>query len=907
MNPNVRRPLYSGTRDIDALWFDLGLIGEAAARRRILARWKPGASLYRVADGLLLKLARPLLLDCASAGGLALCRLDGILSSAPLAPDERASIPHGGCWLVRGAQAHAYQPGEAERVDPAAWIDLSAIPVRKPLALPEARVRVTLAAPEAGKDLRTILNGTIKPASDRRAEFLRALADQDGGNSGSALGNAALAAGMFAAAGAGMAARLLARLRPRGGAADDGNGRSASTDKASGEQGQGSLSQRLFAALTAMAVLTRISKVIGWKQAAYLKKMVDMFERGDIAEALRHAIPLGSANEPGALRQMLWTPGARSSLDITGRTRRSAVMGVGEDMDTYLRKSYRAMFERLDRAGRIDEATFVMAELLREGTQAVDYLEKNERLRQAAELAETLELDGGVRVRMWVMAGDVERAVRVARLSGTFAEAVILLEKRNHPAARILRMQWAEYLFDGGDFLGSVDVIWALEEYRALAADWLAQAERAGHMLGARALVRKLLLMPDSLASSVATIDALLERDDEAGPRLRAALAEEILALGSQSVATIRLAAEVLRHVVAERTAGLNQLERKQIEKLLTLADNGMLKSDLPALQFKVVQAVGQPLNVKTPPLQAEAGDRGLMPIHDARRLPDGHYLLALGESGVVRVTATGKQVIHFPIPAYHLVLAAKGDRALALARRGDVMRVGRVDLTSCKFSDWISHPFDAWAPQYDGVVWNAVIDNRIVAIDTTRDTLAVVWQVADLPGKIIDFYDNGATQTIVMANQRELEQWCYSLPGRRLTQRDVISRPGEDVSHILAHSHSAHPLLVTVMKSDLLCFILLRRPQGSSLDLDVSIEPSGIRVDVRDGWIVVQYTDDDGILRWKIVDLWVNQCVAELSMRDALHPGVSANDMHILLFDRAGRLLDIDCATSKVHGLTLS
>lgn len=907
MSTNIRRPLYSGTREIDALWFDASLLGEAQARRRVLALWAPGASLYRVASGLLLKLARPVFVDCASAGGLPLCRLDGILSSAPLAPDERATIPHGGCWLVRGAQAHAYQLGDTDRVDPAAWIDLSGIAVRTPLALPEAKVRVALAPPEAGKDLRTILGGAIMPASDRRAEFLRALTSQDGEKQGSALGNAALAVGMLAAAGAGMAARLLARLRPGAGTHGEGNGRSGSSGKAGRAGPQGTLSQRMFAALTAIAMLTRISNVIGWKQAAYLRKMVDMFERGDIAEALRHAIPLGSANDQAAARQMLWTPGERASLEITGPRRNNAVMGVGAEMDDYLRKSYRAMFERLDRAGRIDEATFVLAELLREGMQAVDYLEKHERFRQAAELAETLELDPGLCVRMWVSAGDVERAVRIARLNGAFAEAVILLEKSNHPAAAVLRMQWAEYLFDGGDYIGAVDAIWKLKQYRTLAADWLAQAEKAGHILGARALVRKLLLMPESLASSVPTIDALLERDDEAGPRLRAALAEEILALGSQSAATTRLAAEVLRRVVAERNTGLNNLERKQIDKLLTLADDGMFKSDLPALQFKVAQAVGQQLNVKSPRLQASAGEAGLMPIHDARRLPDGHYLLALGESGIVRVTAAGKRVIHFPIPAYHLVLSQNGDRALALARRGNVLRVGRVDLSTCKFSDWISHPFDAWAPQYDGVVWNAVIDNRIVAIDTTRDTLAVIWQVADLPGKIIDFYDTGVTQTIIMANERELQLWRYSLPARRLMQRDSIGLPPREVTRAMAHSNSSYPMLVTVEGKDGAFKVSLRRPQGSSLDLKAGTQEDQIRVDIREGWIVVQHSDGGGHMDWLIVDQWANQCVAALTMSDAQHPGVAANGGHILLFDRAGRLLDIDCETSTVRWLTLS
>ena len=68
-------------------------------------------------------------------------------------------------------------------------------------------------------------------------------------------------------------------------------------------------------------------------------------------------------------------------------------------------------------------------------------------------------------------------------------------------------------------------MIWPLEEYRSVALSWLMQAEQAGRRPGARALVRKLALMPDSLASSLETITAMLEQAGDDGAATRASLA----------------------------------------------------------------------------------------------------------------------------------------------------------------------------------------------------------------------------------------------------------------------------------------------------------------------------------------------------------------------------------------------
>ncbi len=911
MRSNIRRPLFGGMREIDAIWFDVALIGEAQARQRVLGWWQAGARVHRAADGYLLTLAKPRFVNCEALDGLALCRVGGILSSAPLAADERTAIPHGGCWLVRGAQAHAFPLADADLLDPATWIDVSAIAIRAPLALPVSTARVMLDAPEESKSLRDILEGAIPPPSERRAEFLRAVRAESHKKS-AGIGGKVAAAGLAAAAGAGFLSLLLSRLFSRGIGNGNGTGSGSGSGTPSGPRKpmpDAPWKQRLYAAAARLAAFSKMSKLIGWRQAAYLRKMVDMFERGDIAEALRHAIPIDG--NPQSERQAFGTPQARSSLEITAPGGTSSVIGLGPEIQSYLRQSYRQLFQRLEREGRIDEATFVLAELLKSGVEAVDYLERNGRMKQAAQLAETLELAPEIAVRLWILAGDAPRAVRIARLTGAFAEAVRQLERTQSAQAGPLRALWAEYLSDRGDLVEAAEAIWPLEQYRSLALRWLLQAEQAGRALGTRALVRKLALMPDSLADSVPAISALLESQAHDAAQLRASLATELIALGVHSTATKRLAGEVLRHVIAERSAGLNQLDKNAINKVLAFGDAAMLKSDLPPLNFDAAPSATVPnYGVRAPaaPLDAELDERGLMQIHDARRLPDGHYLIALGESGVVRVNRAGKQLVHFPLPAYHLVLSQNGERMLALARRGDMIRASRIDLTTCKVSDWLSHPFDSWADQFDGVVWNAVIDNRIVAIDTSKDKLSVIWQVADLPGKIIDFLDDGATQTILLANDRELQQWRYVLPARRLGQRDDVPLPPEGVAMVLAHGTSASPMLVWIKDGADGTVLTASRPGGVELAFKLGlVDPASLKAEIKDGWLMVCTRTGDGLFRCHVANRNADKVVAELRLPQANHPGVAAHDGHVLVFDRNGRLIDVDIAAGSVRSLTLS
>ena len=76
---------------------------------------------------------------------------------------------------------------------------------------------------------------------------------------------------------------------------------------------------RLDAWLARVLDTTRLGAIIGQRQADYLARLMDMFERGDLDAALKHAMPLGGTAVPGQTQPTLGVPSPRESLDISLR------------------------------------------------------------------------------------------------------------------------------------------------------------------------------------------------------------------------------------------------------------------------------------------------------------------------------------------------------------------------------------------------------------------------------------------------------------------------------------------------------------------------------------------------------------------------------------------------------------
>lgn len=904
MKPAVRRPLFDGTRELRGIWFDPDLIGEDRARSRILQHWQPGSRLYKVFKGYFLEFPQKRYLHCAGLDGLAIAEVNGILTSAPLHADEFAAISSNSFCLVAGAQIQTTTLTLTDRIDPSAWLDLSAISVRTPLAFPKAGQQSTIEEPAPGKDIRDILGDAIPPASDKQKAFLDETAELiEGGKLpedayqknplSQRVGSVALSA-------LGLMASWLSNLvdfRQKG--KDQAWGASAKPEELS------PLAQKLADFAEKIASMSSISKLLGKRQAKFLGEMMDMFERGDLNEALRHAIPLDSLQKKHT-RQAFGIPRRRDNLSISNGSGMSSSINFGNSVQEHLRQLYRRTFERLDREGKIDEAVFVLAELLKSGTEAVTYLESKDRIKQAAELADTLELAAEIRVRLWWLAGDFERAAKIARLFNSFAEAVHLLDKKHAKEGRELRKHWAQAVAARGDLADAAEILWPLEEEREQALSWLSQAERAGGILGVRALTKKLSLQVSDLKQSEASIRHILDMPGESGAQLRARLALELMTLKERSPASTRLAAEVLRHVLAERSAGLNQLQKQDITRLTEFADAAVLRADLPALNLPVDTATIAFI-ARRDPLEMLFEERGLMRIHDACRLPDGHYLLALGESGVSVVNQVGKQLAHYPIPAHHLVLSDNGQRALVLAKRDSTMRISRIDLQSRSVADWLSMPLTFWSRRYDGLHWNVVMNNRLLAIDTSVDKLHVVWQIADLPGEIFAYAENNHAQTLLIGTDDGFEQWRYLLPSRRLNQRDSWTLPDSDVWRILPVDNADEPARIYLKSNrDSNAILLAKSSLVAGFEVNTGVSQQAPEVHLEDGMIFVASTNDEVTL-WEVKTLAQGKTLLKLALPFADHPGVHVQREYIMLFDRAGRLVEINRSNGMVRAMTVN
>ncbi len=889
-----------------ALWFDLTLLGEEEARRRVLAHWQAGARLFLMHEGYLLEWAQACWHQVEALDGLALCEVGHVLSSAPLTQAELAQLDAGAYWLVRGAHALAATPDA--RCDPAAWLDLRAIALREPLAFPRGVVDPALVLPEAPMHLRDILGGAIPAPSAEREAFLRQSSQAVGEGGTSARKGAAGIAGAVGLGVLGLLASWASRFLPASATASAGGGDQSASGSGSARQtqrpaGLTSWARRLADLTVRLAMFTRISTLLGWRQAQYMRKMLDMFEDGDLQEALRHAIPIDAVNQ-GQPRQALGTPRARSQLTVTGPSAVAATLDFGNEMQQHLRAIYRRTFERLDREGKIDEAVYVLAELLQCGAEAVTYLETKERFQQAAQLAETVELAAEIRTRLWLLAGDTTRAIRLARLHNSFADVVRQLESKQSVHAASLRRQWAEHLAARGDLAEAIDVIWPLPEHHALALACLVQAQRAGGTLGMRALARKLALLPNMLSASASAIGAVLAAGGDDGAQQRARLAKELLVVKPQSAATRRVAAALARQVIAERMEGLNQLDRTDLSGLVELGDSALLRADLPTLRLPAAPPQDM-LAKRSSVLHLTLNERGLLAIHDVRYLPDGHYLLALGEGGLLRVNRLGKQVAHYPVPAYHLVMAASGQRALALARRDQTYRISRIDLITGKVADWLCLPLRYWSEHYDGVTWNVALDARIAAIDTTAAQLTISWQVADLPGEIVAYADDGNFQVVLLKVGYTVEQWSYAQPGRQLRQRESWEHSEVGNDALMPSTALGAPYCVTVAREASGARLHIGR-LGAGVDVDLALGAlEDCRVFQRYNWLFIVAVEGDQ-MRCLVLNR-SGQTKAIVTMEQADNVRVCVQGDHILVFDRAGRLLDIDSLSGQVQTHSLS
>lgn len=965
---HVRQPSLKGRRPVAGLWLPADWLAVEVRAALLLRHWRAGSAAWRFPEGDLLRFNATVVQDCDALEGWPLLALEtGGLCSAELTQEEQATLPAADLWLVQGGRVAALDLHQAERLALEDCLDLDGHPWQDTHDCRDALPPLVIEELPPAKDIHTILQGKVKPPSPQREAFLQSLAKQPPAR---ASGKRAPAQATSGGAGKGLLIWIVlfavvilgnhlpdavhlaqnavspsASTAPLAQDSDDPSGPGAllfvaallivitllligalrrffsgtpqhwtatPTPVASARALPPRRSQapatpsRWRRLLTSLAITSRFSALLNRRQSAYLRRMLNLFEKGDIDEALRHALPLGG--EQSSLGQAFGTPDRRDDLSLGRPSGPGASISLGEDLEAHLRKVYRQHFEKLDRAGRIDEAVFILAELLKVRQEALDYLERHQRFRQAAELALAWDMSADWIVRLFCLADDWKTALQVARRDDAFVSAVQMLQTKWPQVADRLRMEWAEMLVARGDWLKAVDVAWPIPEARDRAVHWLSQAEAAGGSLGTEALVTRAALLPDTLEAYAAPLRAL--RDDPELFRDRQALARALLWVGTKNRHTrdnrslALLARMVLPALLDDHATQRAHLSRSELDSLLKLSRDTLLQADLPSRGFPKGRAT--PLQRATSPLHWQAPPAGQQAILDAVALEDQRTLVALGEAGAQVLDAHGRAVFSFAEPAHRLVIAHNRRVALAMARRDQVWRITKLDLVRRTALDLGVLELHAHSLVFDGISWAVTLRDSVRVVDVDR-SFAVLWHVSDLKGDIRLFHHTEHfEQWLVSGADGSLVLWRYALPSRRLAERRPVDAPLE--RQLITPNPLGGLLTFTCQDGTNGTMTLTMESTGGRYDIPLpGTTPEQVTVpdlEVLPEWLLIGLAPQGNTRQWRLVSQQSLQTCAVLDWPADAPLQVRAQAHDWRLFDQTGRLLRLDTLTSELREL---
>ncbi len=745
-----RQVVHDGRLRVDALLIEPALVGETAARKRCLAYACEGASVDAVADAYLVDFTQARARHSVDCDGTPLVRTllaaRERLCAAPLTTDERAALetspPASGIHeatlvLVRGGAVVCL--GDPTPVDLSTWLDVSGftLAIGRGLGPEPVGIPPKLAGDEAPTDVRTILGAAI-PAPDPKLErLLSALAANTDTDPARARRPAAL--GVPAPPQTGFWGWLGRLWRPAARPALNPSRLPPGSDKgrvqlpdpdADSPRSQAPVARPLLDWLRS----TLFADDIGRRQAQYIHRTKQLFERGDWREALRAAIPL--TGEPGQGDPMLSVPTPREDLALGGPTSAAHSLGFDPDLFAAFKTLYSEAAEALEAEGRIEEAAYVWFELLGDDTEGIALLERHRRWALAAAMAARRKMDPSLIIRLWFLAGDPGRAVLLARRTGTFAAACERLQASNPEFAARLRLLWADWLASGGDYATAVDVVWPLAEARHIARAWIDRAVAFGGPVGATMLIRKLVVFGREPATLEAVSKAILEACQStlpAAPGRRRELLSALHCLPRDAPEQARAQARALLALVARRVVvdggGLDPALDKSLPSLGLLLRQDM--RDAP--RGPASGLVQTSIHART----FAAHERGLTPVHDALFLANGRVLVALGEAGVRLLDADGRILRRDVQPTTHLVATPETTRALCAHRRGRSWTLRHVDLVTGKTTAWCRAEYLHNLQFYDGRRWFVAQADALAWVDTQAASFEALWRVGQLPGSV--------------------------------------------------------------------------------------------------------------------------------------------------------------------------
>ncbi len=725
--------IHRGRHRSDGLILQPATIGEAAAQSRVLHLWSNGSRLLALPEGhWLLLFSAPMDLDSTAAGGNLVTKTGAGLTAAPGLKAAEGELAYWDRSALRQVRLSALR-----NLDPSEWIDLG-VTIRSvdPLAATKALTVEELTPPPPELDLRK--KARIGTLSKRASRFV---ADAESANS---------------------TARRTAR------------------DRKLGARGGQSSAAKGNSTLAKLALRSPLRHEIGRRHAKYLDELTQQFSRGELHEALRHAIPLGGLGN-GALT--LRVPGRRDSLSLSNIRSSGRTVPLGPTIQQHLQTLYRRAAEELEASDRIDEAAFVLAELLNSPQECVALLERHRRYLAAATLAENRQLDPTLTVRLWWLAGDRSRAMELARKSNAYQSVLKHLENTDPDGAHQFRLLWVDELERSSNIHGAISVGWPDPQIRPLLVNAIQRGIDAQDQWSLGIHTYRVALHPSS--SNRAAFFAAM-KDESVSPAALRFMADALAeAESSDQVVDREVCTTALRALVSLPQRTSQRTFASAFKTIRNRADP-ILAADLPS-------APASPHDLG--PVEIPQRPRGVRATHDLVPLTDGRALVALGEAGVRLVTYAGKTVAEWSTPCHHLVPADHGKTVILLTDRETVVEAHILDLTTRKIRYYGPVRTWRWAKSFDGTSWAALDERGVAFYDMLSESPKVTWRELE-PGwvchELVRSPDSLAAVVTIPADgvftTGRFQLWRWVLPGMRLDQRHSI-KPEEYAtrSHLLS------------------------------------------------------------------------------------------------------------------------
>ena len=733
---NTATPVFRGTVAADGFIVDHSLIGINASIARVLSVYIEGTVIRELTTSTwVVILPRPVTVRTDRTIGQPLCRVGGRLVGAPMPAagehgEPRDTPEAGDLQLFRAGVWTVAELSSLPVVDVSEWIacEMSVV-LLLPVEVDAPPVLVPSSpAAAAPPDTRSLAN---VGAPSKRADALRAAMAE---------------------------------------AAEPGRGRRAPTSSDPGAV-QRNPRPRPIRSFFANAVLrTPAAQVLGRRHQKFLQELTDQLERGDLREALRNAVPLGNGESLGTT---LALPNRRNSLDPS-RSAKGAAASIpwGSGVHELLADRYRKAAKRLESEGRLEEAAFVLVDLLGQPLEAVALLERHKRWQLAAEIAEGHLLSPELCVRLWWKAGDAVKAVRVARRHGAFQAAINQCAKSDPDLARQLRIQWVRSLTVAGSYLAAVEVAWPDPQLHEMCG-W---AIATGIALGGpdASDLRAYDLALRESPGRVDEVVACLQSDDPETRRDRERFIFRFAGLTVTNRVTDRqVASAALRSLVRLHTSRSAQVRTDALAALSRRCDP-LLRADLgPAGQYHDRRS-----RAEAAPARIDFDRPTNLRVHDLVPLPDGSLVVALGELGARLINRSGKTVAHWMVPTHHLVPADNGSKLLLHSPRGAVSEVNQLDLLTRKITYWATLTIGGCASTYDGSTWIICDNDGIAVLDTTLENPVVLWRELDANNVVHSLQRTAASLTSVVSSGSTFEIWTWDLPSFTLRKRVPVANP---------------------------------------------------------------------------------------------------------------------------------